>query len=73
MNENKSIWGFIVVKSNSFVRILEEALAWKKYFDFVWPLVNDQEESNIEVMESNQQTTNFVFSVWTAEKENRLF
>ena len=31
-NENKSFWGIIVVKSNSFVRFLEETLAWKKSF-----------------------------------------
>ena len=28
----------IVVKLNSFVRFLEESSAWKKYYDFVWPL-----------------------------------
>ena len=38
-NENKSTWGNIVVKLNSFVRFLEETLAWKNHFDFVWPLV----------------------------------
>ena len=27
-------WGFIVVKSNSFIRFLEETLAWKNHFDF---------------------------------------
>ena len=37
-NENKSTWSIIVVKSNSFVRFLEETLAWKNHFDFVWPL-----------------------------------
>ena len=37
-NENKSTWGIIVVKSNSFVRFLEETSAWKNRFDFVWPL-----------------------------------
>ena len=30
--ENKSTWGIIVVKSNSFVRFLEETSAWKKSF-----------------------------------------
>ena len=34
-NENKSTWGIIVVKSNSFVRFLEEMSAWKNHFDFV--------------------------------------
>ena len=38
-NKNKSTWGTIVVKSNSFVRFLEETSAWKYHFDFVWPLV----------------------------------
>ena len=38
MNENKSTWGIIVVKSKSFVRFLEESSAWKNHFDFVWPL-----------------------------------
>ena len=37
-NENKSNWGIIVVKSNSFVCFLEESLAWKNHYDFVWPL-----------------------------------
>ena len=37
-NENKSTWGIIVVKLNSFVRFLEETSAWKNHFDFVWPL-----------------------------------
>ena len=37
-NENKSTWGFIVVRKNSFVRFLEETLVWKKHFDFVWLL-----------------------------------
>ena len=37
-NENKSTWGIIVVKSNSFVRFLEETSVWKNHFDFVWPL-----------------------------------
>ena len=39
-NENKSTWGIIVVKSNSFVRFLEETSAWKNYFDFVWRTAN---------------------------------
>ena len=39
MNENKLTWGIIVVKSNSFVRFLEETSAWKNYFEFVWPLI----------------------------------
>ena len=38
-NKNKSTWGIIVVKSNLFVRFLEETLAWKNHFEFVWPLV----------------------------------
>ena len=29
---------YVVVKLNLFV-FLEEMLAWKKYFDFVWPLI----------------------------------
>ena len=31
-NETKSTWGIMVVKSNSFVRFLEETLSWKKLF-----------------------------------------
>ena len=38
MNKNKSTWGIIVVKSNSFIHFLEETSAWKNNFDFVWPL-----------------------------------
>ena len=37
-NENKSTWGFIAVKLNSFIRFLEETSAWKNHFEFVWPL-----------------------------------
>ena len=37
-NENKSTWGIIVVKSNSFVRFLEEFTAWQFAFEFYWPL-----------------------------------
>ena len=36
-NENKSTWGIIVVKSNSFVRFLEETSAWKKSFRLCLP------------------------------------
>ena len=36
-NKNRSTWGIIVVKLNSFVH-LEETSAWKNHFDFVWPL-----------------------------------
>ena len=43
-NENKSTWGIIVVKSNSFVHFLEETSAWKNHFDFVWPLVERKPE-----------------------------
>ena len=37
LNENKSTWGIIVVKSNSFVHFLT---TWKNHFDFIWPLVH---------------------------------
>ena len=33
-NKNKSTWGFIVVKLNSFVHFLEETLNLKKLFQF---------------------------------------
>ena len=46
MNENKSTWGFIVVKSNSFVCFLEETLAWKNHFHFVWPFAKREIEVN---------------------------
>ena len=38
-NKNKSTWGIIVVKLNSFVCFLEETSAWKNHFDLVWPLL----------------------------------
>ena len=37
-NENKSTWGTIVVKSNLFVRFLEEIDDLKKHFEINWPL-----------------------------------
>ena len=37
-NENKSTWGIIVVKTNSFVRFLEEFMAWQFAFEIIWPL-----------------------------------
>ena len=37
-NENKSIWGIIVVKMNSFVRFLEEIEGSKNHFEIIWPL-----------------------------------
>ena len=37
-NKNKSIWGIIVVKSNSFVRFLEEMEDIKTPFEINWPL-----------------------------------
>ena len=36
MNENKSTWGIIVVKLNSFVHFLEEFTAWQFAFEFYW-------------------------------------
>ena len=38
MNENKLTWDIIVVKLNSFVRFLEEFMAWHFPFEFYWPL-----------------------------------
>ena len=35
-NENKSTWGIIVVKLNSFVHFLEEFTAWHFAFEFYW-------------------------------------
>ena len=32
-------WGIICSSKVEFVCFLEEMLAWKKYFDFVWPLI----------------------------------
>ena len=37
-NENKSNWGIIVVKLNSFVRFLEEVKDTKNHFEIIWPL-----------------------------------
>ena len=37
-NKNKSIWGIIVVKSNFFVRFLEEIEDIKTPFEINWPL-----------------------------------
>ena len=36
--ENKSTWGIIVVKSNSFVHFLEEIDDPKSHFEINWPL-----------------------------------
>ena len=38
-NENKSTWGAIVVKLNSFVRFLEEIEDTKNHFETIWPLI----------------------------------
>ena len=38
MNENKSTWGIIVVKSNSFFHFLEEIEDIKDHFEIIWPL-----------------------------------
>ena len=38
-NENKLTWGIIVVKSNLFVRFLEEIDVPKNNFEISWPLV----------------------------------
>ena len=38
-NENKSTWGIILVKSNSFVRFLEEIEDIKNPFEIIWPLI----------------------------------
>ena len=37
-NENKSTWGIIAVKSNSFIRFLEEIDDPKNHFEINWPL-----------------------------------
>ena len=37
-NENRSTWGTIVVKLNSFVRFLEEIEGIKNHFEVIWPL-----------------------------------
>ena len=37
-NKNKSTWGIIVVKLNSFVCSLEEIEDTKKHFEIIWPL-----------------------------------
>ena len=39
MNENKSTWVIMVVKSNSFVHFLEEFTVWQFAFEINWPLV----------------------------------
>ena len=39
--ENKSTWDVIAVKSNLFIRFLEEFLPWKFAFEFYWPLVGN--------------------------------
>ena len=43
-NENKSTWGIIAVKLNSFLRFLEEIYDPKNHFEINWPL-----ESGIKV------------------------
>ena len=47
MNGNKSTWGIIVVKSNSFVRFLEEIDDPKNHFEIIWPLVFSVKKSNL--------------------------
>ena len=47
MNKNKSTWGFIAVKQNSFIHFLEKTSAWKNNFDFFWPLVISSIDKNI--------------------------
>ena len=37
-NENKSTWGIIVAKLNSFVHFLEKIDDPKKHFEINWPL-----------------------------------
>ena len=37
-NKNKLTWGIIVVKSNSFVRFLEEIKDTKNHYEIIWPL-----------------------------------
>ena len=39
-NENKSTWGIIVAKLNSFVHFLEEIDDPKKHFEINWPLAS---------------------------------
>ena len=39
-NENKSTWGIIVVKSNLFIRFLEETDDPKNHFEINWPLIS---------------------------------
>ena len=41
-NENKLTWGIIVLKSNSFVRFLEEIEDTKNPFEIIWPLVSQR-------------------------------
>ena len=41
-NENKSTWGIIVVKSNSFVHFLEEIEDTKNHFEIIWPLGREE-------------------------------
>ena len=37
-NKNKSTWGIILVKSNSFVHFFEEIEDTKNPFEIIWPL-----------------------------------
>ena len=48
-NENKSTWGIIVVKSNSFVHFLEEIEDIKNPFEIIWPLAEAVERPVAEV------------------------
>ena len=60
-NENKSTWGVIVVKLNSFLRFLEEFTAWQFAFEFYWPL-----EARVEILTN----ISFVFwSIWRHQKD----
>ena len=47
-NENKSTWGIIEVKSNLFVRFLEEIDDPKNHFEINWPLVTTINKVKVE-------------------------
>ena len=60
-NENKSTWGIIVVKSNSFVRFLEEIEDIKNPFEINWPLRTNQIKSFMILLTFNNSPQQYYF------------
>ena len=66
MNENKSTWGIIVVKSTSFAWFLEEVRIPKSPFEINWPLVLIL---NLRPMTTNSLFISIVVFVFTVQQK----